>query len=294
MVRDPCPILRYVLLRTGLCWTTWQRDANGVALGDRSGACLVACCAIPCGCPVDRPTDHRGAHRAPVAGLDSPHAVSRTIRIRSAEPNLVRFPACCYRRGGFALLPASWIRLARTANHCWRWYGRRPHSRRIHPYAATSKKPVLRNGPWCGVGVSLLLPNLGPEYRSATVGPTRRNSAVAPEATARSHESLQRTLRPGYAPGVGKSYRMLDEARRVQQESSELMRATRWRCAVHGVPRSARPHFCSARWLPSKGSIVELYAGSLLGNCADRYDAKLISSHVQVRFHLYAVPVDGA
>ena len=38
----------------------------------------------------------------------------------------------------------------------------------------------------------LLLPNLGPEYRPATVGPTRRNSAVAPEATARSHESVQR------------------------------------------------------------------------------------------------------
>src|SRR5208282_1320221 len=98
--------------------------------------------------------------------------------------------------------------------------------------AATGKKPVLRNRPldppqgrrvhacpggrigprqaahsgtlpqrgrmgpwclWCGVGVPLLLPNLGPEYRPATVGPTRRNSAVAPEATARSHAALQRT-----------------------------------------------------------------------------------------------------
>src|ERR1700683_444746 len=37
----------------------------------------------------------------------------------------------------------------------------------------------------------LLLPNLSPKYRPATSGPTRRNSAVAPEATARSHESLQ-------------------------------------------------------------------------------------------------------
>jgi len=55
---------------------------------------------------------------------------------------------------------------------------------------------VVEMGPrclWCGVGVSLLLPNLGLEYRPGTVGPTRRNSAVATEATARSHESLHRT-----------------------------------------------------------------------------------------------------
>src|SRR5215469_3791164 len=53
---------------------------------------------------------------------------------------------------------------------------------------------------WCGVGVSLLLPNLGPKYRPATVGPTRRNSAVAPETTARSHESLQRADPGANAP----------------------------------------------------------------------------------------------
>jgi hypothetical protein len=43
---------------------------------------------------------------------------------------------------------------------------------------------------WYEKAVPLLLPNLSAEYRPATSGPTRRNSAVAPEATARSHESL--------------------------------------------------------------------------------------------------------
>src|SRR5215472_12414298 len=46
---------------------------------------------------------------------------------------------------------------------------------------------------WCGVGVPLLLPNFGPEHRPATVGPTRCNSSVASQATARSHAALQRT-----------------------------------------------------------------------------------------------------
>ena len=98
----------------------------------RSGASLVPCCADSCGCPVDRPTDHRGANGAPIAGMDSPHAVSRTIRIRSAEPNRARFPACCDRRGRRAFLPAS---------------------RRVHPYAATGKnlffgtgRSILRKG----------------------------------------------------------------------------------------------------------------------------------------------------
>src|ERR1700752_3740201 len=54
-------------------------------LSHRGGASLVYCCADPCGCPLDRPTDHRGAHGASLAGMDSPHAVSRTIRIRRAE-----------------------------------------------------------------------------------------------------------------------------------------------------------------------------------------------------------------
>jgi len=64
----------------------------------RSGASLVACRADPCGRPVDRPPDNRGAHAAPLAGLDSPHAVSRTLQVHSAQPNLARSPARCNRR----------------------------------------------------------------------------------------------------------------------------------------------------------------------------------------------------
>src|SRR5216684_8751876 len=56
----------------------------------RRGAFLVACRADACGRPVDRPTDNGGAHAAPVAGLDSPGAVSRTLQIHSAQPNLGR------------------------------------------------------------------------------------------------------------------------------------------------------------------------------------------------------------
>jgi hypothetical protein len=54
----------------------------------RRRASLVACCADPCGRPVDRPTDNRGTHSAPPTGLDSRHAVSRTLQIHSAQPNL--------------------------------------------------------------------------------------------------------------------------------------------------------------------------------------------------------------
>ena len=81
----------------------------------RRGASLVACRADACGRPVDRPTDNRGAHPAPLAGLDSPHAVSRTLQIHSAQPNLARSPARRNRRGGCALLPAPWVRLARRS-----------------------------------------------------------------------------------------------------------------------------------------------------------------------------------
>ena len=52
----------------------------------RSRASLVACGPDPCGRPVDRPTDNRGAHPAPLAGLDSPHAVSRTLQIHLLFP----------------------------------------------------------------------------------------------------------------------------------------------------------------------------------------------------------------
>jgi hypothetical protein len=45
---------------------------------------------------------------------------------------------------------------------------------------------------WCRVGVSLLRRNRGSEYRPATGGMARRDSASSPEATARAHERLQR------------------------------------------------------------------------------------------------------
>ena len=109
-------------------------------------ASLVACRAAPCGRPMDRSTDNRSAHPAPLAGLDSPHAVSGTIQIRSAQPDLARSPARCHRRGRLALLPAPWLRLARDPTRCRRRYGRRSHARRFHPYAATCKKPILGTG----------------------------------------------------------------------------------------------------------------------------------------------------
>ena len=76
------------------------------------GAPLVACRAGPCGSPVDRPTHNRGTHPAPLASLDSPEAVSRTLQIRSTQPNLAQSPARRNSRRGRTLLPAQWIRLA--------------------------------------------------------------------------------------------------------------------------------------------------------------------------------------
>src|SRR5580704_9463648 len=80
-----------------------------LALG--SGALLVAGRADPRVGPMDQSADHRGAYGAPLASLDSPHSVSRTIRIRPTESNLARFSACGHRRRGCAFLPAPWIRL---------------------------------------------------------------------------------------------------------------------------------------------------------------------------------------
>ncbi len=54
----------------------------------RLGASLVACRADHSGRSVDRPTVNRGAHPAPLAGLDSPRSVSRTLQIHSASPDL--------------------------------------------------------------------------------------------------------------------------------------------------------------------------------------------------------------
>ncbi len=87
---------------------------------------------------------------------DPPHPVSPALQIRSAQPNLARSPACCYRRGGRALLPAPWVRLAPDPNRRRRRFGRRSHSRSFHHYAATCKEPIFRNGPvrppqGCGV-----------------------------------------------------------------------------------------------------------------------------------------------
>ena len=114
----------------------------------RCSSSLVTGRSASCSRPVDRPTDDRGAHPAPLAGLDSPHAVSRTLQIHSAQPNLARSPARCDRRRGRALLPPPWIRLARDPNRCPRRFGRRSHSRSFHHYPATGKKPILRNWPF--------------------------------------------------------------------------------------------------------------------------------------------------
>src|SRR5579863_5825933 len=198
-------------------------------VSDWSGGSLVACCADPCSCAVDRPADHGGAHAAPLASVDSRHALSRAIRIRFARRNLARFPTCRDCRGRRALLRASWIRLAGDADRCGRRYGRRTHPRWVHAYAATCQKLILRNRPldsaqgrgvhtcsgggigawqaaypgtlserggmgswslWCGAREPLLLQNFGSQYRSGTRGATRRNSAAAAEAAAGSHESL--------------------------------------------------------------------------------------------------------
>ena len=122
----------------------------------RCGTSLVACRADPSGRPVDRPAFNRGAHPAPLAGLDSPHSVSRTVQIHSPQPNLARSPARCNRGRGRALLPAPRFRLAPSPNRCRRRFRRRPHSWSFHHHAATCKEFVLRNGPLCppqGCGV---------------------------------------------------------------------------------------------------------------------------------------------
>ena len=44
---------------------------------------------------------------------------------------------------------------------------------------------------------------------------------------------------------------------------------------------------------PSEGSVVELYARSLLRNRANGYDANLVPSGVHVRFYLHMAAVDA-
>jgi hypothetical protein len=82
----------------------------------RRPASLVPRRADPRRRPLDRSANHRSAHPAPLSGLDSPRALSRTLQIHSTEPNLTRPPARRNRRRRRALLPAPWIRLARDRN----------------------------------------------------------------------------------------------------------------------------------------------------------------------------------
>src|SRR5215475_5784465 len=52
------------------------------------GASVVAGRADLGGGAVDRPAHNRSAPAAPLAGLDPPHALSRTLQVHSAQPNL--------------------------------------------------------------------------------------------------------------------------------------------------------------------------------------------------------------
>jgi hypothetical protein len=178
---------------------------------------LVACLADPSGRSLDRPTVNRGAHPAPLAGLDSPDSVSRTLQIiplSQISPDLRH--AVIAAEGG-PLLPAPWVRLARDPNRCRTRFGSRSHSRSFNHYAATGTERIFRNGPlipppgsrvhtgtggrirprqavhskdlppcgrmgswylWRRVGMSLLRRNRCPERRSGTAGAVRCDSAA--------------------------------------------------------------------------------------------------------------------
>ena len=100
----------------------------------------------PCGRAVDRPTDNGGAHPAPPAGMGSARAVSRTLPVRSAQPNLTRSTTRGNRGGRCELLPAPWIRLAPDPNRRPGRFGRRTHSGSFNHHSAARKKSILRNG----------------------------------------------------------------------------------------------------------------------------------------------------
>ena len=102
----------------------------------RCGTAVVAGRAAAGGRAVVRPADDRGAHRTPHAGVDSRQAVSRTLPIHSAQPDLAQFAACCRLRRGRALLSAPWIRLAPGPNRC---------RRRLWKAVALAELPPLRS-----------------------------------------------------------------------------------------------------------------------------------------------------
>jgi len=211
------------------------------------GGSLVIGRADDCGRAVGRPTDNRGAHAAANAGMDSPQALSRTLQIHSAQSNLERSPARCDCGRRRTLLPAPLIRLARDPNRRGRRFGRRSHARSFHDHATTRKEPILWNGPifpaqgrrghagaggrirprqtadpgdipqrsgmgtgdlWRRVGVPLLRRNRRTEYRPATSGAARCNSAGSAEAATRAHEQLQRNDSEADGPN-----RLVSEAR---------------------------------------------------------------------------------
>ena len=154
-------------------------------------------------------------------------ALSRTLQIHSAQPNLARSPARRHRRRGRALLPAPRIRLARSPNRRPAGFRRRAHSRSLHHHPATRKEPVLRNQPLvspqgCGghpgpgrrirprqtahsgalpqrgrmgprylrrrVGMPLLGRNSSPQYRPATGGTASGHPPRSTQTPTRPHE----------------------------------------------------------------------------------------------------------
>ena len=123
----PKTLLRKGFLRSFLRWLV-----IGVVLAWSLAALLLLAARW-----IDPPTT--AVHiAAPLAGLDSPHAVSRTLQIHSPQPNLARSPARCHRRGGRAFLPAPWVRLAPDPNRCRRRSGRRSHCAELPPLRSNS------------------------------------------------------------------------------------------------------------------------------------------------------------
>src|SRR5215472_4824570 len=52
------------------------------------------------------PPNNRGTHAAPLPGLDSQHALSRTLQVHSTQPDLPGSSACSNRCRGHAFLSA--------------------------------------------------------------------------------------------------------------------------------------------------------------------------------------------